>query len=215
MRSLVRSGACCKQVVSRAQRMALTRSPNAQLYGVKNPSLVSAIQKLPQGTEGNTSRGDGVQEMSREDFESKFPRFEKKEFRIWPGCELATCMCPNSKVILDERELSYSFSLCCCVGVYAHSRVRIPYEKLDPEAGVNSKSGCCKILKWNVHFPNNGCGGGDITQGCFGICSEGFLQELATEIGRRSQACRKFYTEELQKEPPPITWMVSKFTTCN
>ena len=46
---------------------------------------------------------------------------------------------------------------------------------------MNTKCNCCKILKWNVHFPNNGDGGGDIAPGCCGCCSEPYIMEIAAE----------------------------------
>ena len=195
--------------------MALNVSPNAPLYGHKNAGMVRAaiLQPLPEGTQHNTERdAPSVNAMSRDDFDAKFPRFEKKVYHIpldcFYGCVFcACCGCTKSDLILDERELAFRYSLCDNP-IYDEAKARVPYEKLDPDAGVNAKCGCCKILKYNVATPNGyGSGGVDIAPGCCGCCSGNYINEIATELGRRSAACRRFYADELGVAPPPLRWI--------
>ena len=51
--------------------MALAISPNAPLYGGKQPSLAEAMLELPKSQNEGGSRE--VMEMTRDDFEKKFP----------------------------------------------------------------------------------------------------------------------------------------------
>ena len=102
--------------------MALAVSPNAPLYGHKNQSVVSAMVALPVGTEGNTARGPAAEHMTREDFDAKFPRFEKKVYQVRNGCTgCMFCGCYKSELVFDERELGYNYCLC---GMPARQRFR-------------------------------------------------------------------------------------------